>query len=579
MANRTRTLAGLALPILLVLLALPAQAADNPRVNANTYRPSLFPGDTLAIQTSNQPGHLKVGGGLLLTWNKDPLAIVDGASGTRVANGASVTNQLVGDLFINLGLTDYLDIALGLPIYLYTTGDNPPDTGALANLKQAKGMSVGDLRLDFKVSFFGKNRKSGFGLALAEQLTFPTAYPRYFNGDGWTGTTTLIADYQKRGWNVAVNLGYRLRQNVRIPDTSGGFWVGDELLIGAGLVVPFLCGKLEGIGTMEFRGGVENDAFDKYATALDFLGGIRGRVGDVQLLLAAGGGALQGWGSPAYRITAGVSYEPKIDRGCTKDTDKDGILDPADKCPTLPGPADLQGCPDSDKDGIIDPDDRCPDVPGTKEFLGCPDTDKDGIEDSKDRCPTQSGPAKYDGCPDTDGDTVPDYLDKCPKVPGKVATNGCPDKDNDGVPDDKDKCPDIPGKADLDGCPPPTPQKVKLTADKIEILEMVFFETNKAVIKKESFGILDDVAKVLRDNAFIKKLRVEGHTDSTGDAKKNMVLSQKRAEAVREYLIGQGVAADRLVAEGFGPTRPIADNKTKEGKAQNRRVEFVITEK
>jgi len=108
---------------------------------------------------------------------------------------------------------------------------------------------------------------------------------------------------------------------------------------------------------------------------------------------------------------------------------------------------------------------------------------------------------------------------------------------------------------------------------------MVFFETNKAVIKKQSFGILDDVAKVLRDNAFIKKLRVEGHTDNTGDAKKNMVLSQKRAESVREYLINQGVVADRLVAEGFGQTKPIADNKTTEGKAKNRRVEFTITGK
>lgn len=562
------------LPVLMVLVAIPARAADNPRLNADFYRPSLHPGDILAIQTSNQPGHLKVGGGLFLTWNAKPLAIVD-ANGSKLVN--AVTNQFVADLFVSLGLSDYFDIALGVPIFLYTSGDQP---GALSSLGRAQGTSFGDIRLSMKVSVFGKDRKAGFGLALAEDLTFPTATPQDFNGDRLvTGTTTLIGDYQNKGWNVAVNLGIRLRAPVRIPDVAGGYWIGHELLVGAGLSVPFICGKLEGIGTMEYRGGIQKNAFDKYSNSLDFLGGLKGHIGNVALLAAAGGGALKGYGSPAYRVTLGVSYEPSIDRGCVKDTDHDGIADPIDKCPTLPGPAELQGCPDRDKDGIIDPEDKCPDVPGKKEFQGCPDTDNDGTEDAKDRCPNVAGPAKFEGCPDTDGDGVPDYKDKCPKVPGKIEFEGCPDRDNDTVQDSIDKCPDIPGTPELQGCPPPTPEKIVLTAEKIEILEMVFFETDKAVIKKASFGLLDDVAKVLRDNPFIKKLRVEGHTDSTGTPEKNMVLSQARADSVREYLVNQGIPSDRLVAEGFGQTKPIADNTTKEGKAKNRRVEFVITEK
>ncbi len=574
MTTRTWTCVRWMLPMLTALVAIPAQAADNPRLNADFYRPSEHPGDILAIQTANQPGNLKVGGGLFLTWNAKPLTIVDGA-GTKILG--AVTNQYVADLYVSLGLSDYFDVALGLPIFLYSTGDSP---NALSSLKKAQGASFGDIRLGLKVSFFGKNRKSGFGLALAEDLTFPSATPKYFNGDKLvTGTTTLIGDYQNKGWTVALNLGIRLRAPVRIPDVAGGYWIGDELLFGAGLSVPFICGKLEGIGTMEYRGGIQKNAFDKYSNALDFLGGLKGHVGNVAILAAAGGGALKGYGSPAYRITLGVSYEPKIDKACIKDTDKDGIPDNIDKCPTLPGPPELQGCPDRDHDGIIDPEDKCPDVPGKKEFQGCPDTDNDGVEDSKDRCPNVAGPAKFEGCPDGDNDGVPDYKDKCPKVAGKIELDGCPDRDNDGIIDDLDKCPDVPGLPEFEGCPPPTPQRVKLTADKIEILDMVFFETNKAVIKKQSFGILDDVAKVLRDNAFIKKLRVEGHTDNTGDAKKNMVLSQKRAESVREYLINQGVVADRLVAEGFGQTKPIADNKTTEGKAKNRRVEFTITGK
>jgi len=557
------------------MLPAAAQAQENPRFNADLYRPSLHPGDILGIQTSNQPGHLKVGGGLYLTWNYKPLAIVDASTGNVLLK--AVTNQFVGDLFVSLGLSDYLDLALGLPVFLYTTGDEP---NALSALRKAEGVSVGDLRFGAKVSVFGRQRKAGFGLALAEDLTFPTATPKDFNGDRLvTSTTTLVADYLYRGWNVAINLGYRFRPNVRVPDTVGGYWIGDELLVGAGLVVPFLCGKLEGIGTMEFRGGVENEAFSKYSTGLDFLGGIRGRVGPVALLAAAGGGALKGYGSPAYRVTLGVSYEPSIDRGCVKDTDKDGICDEKDKCPTVPGPAETEGCPDRDRDGILDADDRCPDVPGLPQFQGCPDQDGDGIEDSKDRCPKEPGPAKFDGCPDRDKDGIPDLKDRCPDQPGPEATEGCPDQDRDGIADAEDKCPDIPGKKEFQGCPPPTPEKVRLTAERIEILEMVFFDTNKATIKPVSFGILDQVAQVLQDNPFIKKLEVAGHTDDVGPDDKNLRLSQARAEAVRAYLISKGVAAERLEARGYGETKPLVPEKTKEARAKNRRVEFLILEK
>jgi len=278
-------------------------------------------------------------------------------------------------------------------------------------------------------------------------------------------------------------------------------------------------------------------------------------------------------------VTLGVSYEPAIDRGCVKDTDKDGICDEKDKCPTIPGPAETDGCPDRDRDGILDADDRCPDVPGLEKFQGCPDQDGDGIEDSKDRCPKDPGPAKFDGCPDRDGDGIPDLKDKCPDQPGPEATGGCPDKDGDGIADGEDKCPDIPGKKELQGCPPPTPEKVRLTAERIEILEMVFFDTNKATIKPVSFGILDQVAQVLQDNPFIKKLQVAGHTDDVGPDDKNMKLSQARAEAVRAYLISKGVAPERLEAVGYGETKPLVPEKTKEARAKNRRVEFLILEK
>jgi OOP family OmpA-OmpF porin len=124
--------------------------------------------------------------------------------------------------------------------------------------------------------------------------------------------------------------------------------------------------------------------------------------------------------------------------------------------------------------------------------------------------------------------------------------------------------------------PPPPPAKARIVADRVEIDDKVQFEIGKAVLLPESQSLLDDVAAVLVQHAEVKYLEVAGHTDSTGKAAKNRKLSQDRAEAVRLYLIDKGVAAERLTAKGYGPDKPIADNKTKEGRDKNRRVEFLI---
>ena len=182
---------------------------------------------------------------------------------------------------------------------------------------------------------------------------------------------------------------------------------------------------------------------------------------------------------------------------------------------------------------------------------------------------------------DIDGDGILDNVDNCPKTPedkdGFQDEDGCPDLDNDGdgIPDDKDKCPNEPAPGTVDGCP----QKytlVVVTEKKIELKQTVFFDTNKATIKKVSFELLNQVAQAMQDNPTIK-VEIQGHTDSQGNDNFNMKLSQRRAESVRTYLIGKGVAADRMVPQGYGETVPIADNRTSAGRAQNRRVEFVIT--
>jgi OOP family OmpA-OmpF porin len=306
------------------------------------------------------------------------------------------------------------------------------------------------------------------------------------------------------------------------------------------------------------------------------------------------------------------------------DRDGDGLPDPQDACPTEPGPAEQGGCPDRDGDGLVDAQDACPDAAededGVDDEDGCPedeDSDDDGILDPDDACPNAPGPKKNRGCPDQDGDGLLDREDACPAVPGPEDNDGCPygDRDSDGVLDKDDRCPDLPedkdafededgcpeedndgdGVADAadrcplaaetvnqfeddDGCPDSklTLVEVKRDIGKIEIKQKVYFDTGKATIKPVSFELLDQVAEALKTASTMHVL-VEGHTDSVGNNLANLRLSQARADSVRVYLLAQGVSGERLTAMGFGEEKPIDSNQTKQGRENNRRVEFTIT--
>lgn len=234
---------------------------------------------------------------------------------------------------------------------------------------------------------------------------------------------------------------------------------------------------------------------------------------------------------------------------------------------------------DTDGDGITDDKDQCPTVPGTAKYNGCPvpDTDKDGIDDEHDQCPTVPGIAKYNGCPipDTDKDGINDEEDKCPTVPGVVRYQGCPvpDTDGDGVNDEEDKCPTLAGTRENNGCPvikEEVRKRVEYAAQRI------YFATGSAKLLSKSFKSLDDVAKILNEDQNLK-LSIEGHTDNVGKDDYNQKLSESRANSVKEYFLKKGISESRLTSQGFGETRPIADNKTAAGRAKNRRVVMVVS--
>ena len=257
-----------------------------------------------------------------------------------------------------------------------------------------------------------------------------------------------------------------------------------------------------------------------------------------------------------------------------KDTDGDGIYDRDDACPETPGLEQFQGCPDTDGDGIQDKEDSCPETPGLPEFNGCADTDGDGVADPNDACGNTPGLKELNGCPDADGDGITDAEDGCPNEAGPAANNGCPyqDKDNDGVLDKDDQCVDIPGTVANFGCPELSDKDKE---DLKSYAKSILFNSGKSSFKNETIPVLEAMNAIFKKYPR-SKFTIEGHTDSSGSAKNNQLLSERRANAVRDWLISNGIAADRLTASGFGEDKPIDTNKTRAGRANNRRVEVKL---
>lgn len=285
------------------------------------------------------------------------------------------------------------------------------------------------------------------------------------------------------------------------------------------------------------------------------------------------------------------------------DLDQDSVRNIDDGCPDqaedFDGHNDGDGCPetseDTDGDGIIDASDKCPteseDLDGFKDGDGCPepDNDRDSIIDVRDSCPNAAEDTDdfedADGCPepDNDKDGIEDLEDACPNTFGTVANRGCAgaDKDYDGVADAVDKCPDQPetvnGNQDDDGCPDTSANDaVRMGRDRVELTGTIQFATSTADLDAASVTLVSQIATALQQNPTIR-IRIEGHTDASGDASANMILSKRRADAVRDALVAAGVAATRIETVGYGDERPIDTNRTEEGRGRNRRIELIIT--
>ena len=260
------------------------------------------------------------------------------------------------------------------------------------------------------------------------------------------------------------------------------------------------------------------------------------------------------------------------------DRDKDGISDKKDECPDLPGLKEFNGCPDTDNDGLPDNKDKCPEEAGPEKTKGCPDNDEDGISNNEDKCPDDFGLLDNDGCPDTDEDGVIDIEDKCPDEYGETDNQGCPlkDKDNDGVLDNDDLCPDVPGSKKNNGCPDDVKVKNEIVKTLNSFGENInFIAESFDIIGKKTINVLVEIKNLLINNSKIN-LYIEGYSSSDGSDNYNLMLSKKRAESVKSYLVKIGVDENRLEVVGYGESNPIGDNDNPMGRSINRRVQFKL---
>ncbi|HUS29484.1 MAG TPA: OmpA family protein [Kofleriaceae bacterium] len=620
-----RVLGSAALMLALVGSTAHAQNAGGD-VPLDTFRPAMDSRGYLTVNASQVLGHKELSFGLgSLDWGYKMLNLEGGGSTYDVNN--IVTATLIAAFGLKAGPAE-LEFGASVP-FVILFGDRGPDNLGDPNnanddqFYKLDGQGLGNIGLHFKTRFLKTSRPPHLGIGVIASIYLPTASP----DSRWLGDKKPIPqvigiidkEFGSRGQlRLAANAGIRIRPdttwtnndptdgkmpapNPPVPTTGASVTAGTEIPFGVGVAYAISVQKFDVVG--EVIGAVPVAGNENYQP-LEAIGGIKLYLARNSFLSLGGGAGLlrkkETGANPDVRAFIGIVFEPNIG-----DRDGDGIKDDIDKCPDDPEDYDRfedeDGCPepDNDRDGILDEDDKCPNIPEDKDGFqdedGCPegnknDRDGDGILDDVDKCPDD--PEDFDqfqdedGCPDPDNDQdgILDVDDLCPNDPedkdGFEDEDGCPDLDNDKdrILDKDDKCPNEPetynGFEDEDGCP--DRGRVVVTDTSIEILDMVYFEYNKAIIKSESFPILDAVAATLQGNPSISLVEIQGHTDERGDDAYNLDLSDRRAASVKKYLIDKGVEEKRLESQGYGETQPLIREHNEKAWAKNRRVAFLI---
>jgi len=471
---------------------------------------------------------------------------------------------------------------------LYQAGQLPQlDVLGSASGRSLTGFALGDLKLRAKLQTLNQ-RNHGISLGFQVGLGIPSGNKERFNGEDTISfqIAALLSGVFGRV-DFSLNFGYRY-----LPETSFlGLIIGHELFYNAGLAVSVVPKRFDVIaaltGTIGLSGGP-----DRTNSPMGVLAG--GRVYPMgnrlmAIQMGVGIGILKGYGSPGFRVFAGLIFYPatgRRTRDAVSDRDSDGVADHEDRCPGRPGPKSNQGCPqtgqpantDSDGDGIPDARDKCPNAKGPAATQGCPQGDKDGdgTPDKVDKCPGVAGPASNQGCPmpDSDGDGLADNVDRCPKRAGPASNKGCPlgvvlprrgtpptrrtgpalsnrDRDGDGIPDKKDKCPGLPGKRRRRGCPRRVWIKMSVRKRRIYLRKRLRFyrRRRRTYARRSTRRVLRQVARLMKSFPTMK-IRVTATTYSRSRRAWVRARSWHHVRAIRRYLRRRGISRKRISVRG-----------------------------
>lgn len=551
---------------MLILLSLltPFAAAQStegavPSINAQNFRPSIDSTRTLWVDDASVQDRTYMGR-LLFHYVANPL-VYEFDDGERVE---LVSDVLQADLTAGVRLWK-IRFGADLPLYLVQSGE------------AGQGVGLGDVGLDAKLGILDRE-KAALGLALSTRVTLPTATVTNALGSPNTGwEIDAIVDRKLGKALVALNVGVRggpktELENVSLDDflvarLAGGYALSDN----AGVA-------LELAGEKSLTAGFDNPA----GLPMEWMASGYGYV--TKSLVVRGGvgtGLTSGIGSPDFRVAVGLGIEPRVD-AATADRDRDGIVDGSDTCPTKPEDVDSfqddDGCPelDNDQDTVVDVSDTCPNDP----------EDRDSVKDA-------------DGCPEPEVAVKVRLVDATTSQPlgvGRVVVKGA-SAESSGGPVEVFEL--LPGAYEVAGSAvnykpatmavevkegatvdvkltPEAETKITVSRERIDLREEVNFDLNTADIQARSFPLLEQVAKVMTTYPEILLLRVEGHTDNRGDEAYNLDLSQRRADAVKTWLVAKGVSADRLVAKGLGESKPLDPADNDAAWAKNRRVDVFI---
>lgn len=582
--------------LLTISLALAQDATSGgeaPNINVQTFRPALDGHEFFRMVDAELPAP-GFTGRAVISHTGSPLQYTP--------EGGEPVDIVSEVLQLDAGLAytkDRFRIGLDLPVVLGADGD-----GVEA------GAGLGDMIIDAKFRFID-GWEGPIGVALGAHTSLPSSTIDGGLKTGGLGVGgALSVDKRLAALHLGASVGLDYVPAVELENVA---W-GSQGIFQLG--AAYALNQRVGLVTELYASGVLDDIANPAARPTEWLAGGWVRTGKgnaIAVRPAVSFGIGDAVSTPSRRFLFTIAYDPVA----PPDKDKDGIADKLDACPEKPedldGAEDTDGCPEWARltINVVDTDGQPAD-----EYWAITGTDKTGpsgamVELDRGTIEIGAGASKLNFDVPGAGSVATTVTVPAPRgtlnvsivdakkapVTGATFSARGPTTVKDQAAGSVSVRPGgyqlvahapgyRPGKALVevakDGSASITlemlPAKAELKAEKIEIKDSIYFETGKAVIKAESFGLLDEVAEILRDHPEIKRLRIEGHTDSRGNDKDNLKLSQARAESVRTYLAGKGVVEGRLTAVGYGETRPLVKEKSEADRAKNRRVDFFVVD-